>query len=131
MLVCFVQLYSPVMKSDSAAIFWTNPKSLRSCPFPSFPLGYLTSFQLICCLFEAPNIMFIKHLIQGRNKRRGWNRTKIVDHAGRKNVALTLLVTLLTTLLWPVMKQDYRIIETLSFFITTQVQKDCGAAGID
>jgi len=40
-------------ESDGGAIFWTNPKLLRSCLFPSFPVVSLTSYHLICCLFEA------------------------------------------------------------------------------
>jgi len=31
----------------------TNPHTLRSCPFPSFPVVSLTAYHLICRLFEA------------------------------------------------------------------------------
>jgi len=40
-------------ESDGEAMFWTNPHPLRSCPFQSFPVVSLTSYHLICCLFEA------------------------------------------------------------------------------
>jgi len=40
-------------ESDGGAIYWTNPHPLRSCPFPNFPVVSLTSYHLICCLFEA------------------------------------------------------------------------------
>jgi len=40
-------------ESEGGAIFLTNPHSLTSCRFPSFPVDSLTSSQIICCLFEA------------------------------------------------------------------------------
>jgi len=39
-------------ESDGGAIFWTNPHPLRS-KLSSFPVVSLTSYHLICCLFEA------------------------------------------------------------------------------
>jgi len=40
-------------ESDRAAMCWTNPHPLKSCPFLSFPVVSLTSYRWICCLFEA------------------------------------------------------------------------------
>jgi len=48
----FDSFLSSYYETDSA-IFLTNPHSLQSCSFSSFPFDSLTSFQLICCLFEA------------------------------------------------------------------------------
>jgi len=44
LIVClFICLFCSIFillsqESDDAAIFWTNPHPLRSCPFPSFPV---------------------------------------------------------------------------------------------
>jgi len=68
---CLFHLYLMSRESDGDAIFLTNPHSLRSYRFPSFPIDTLTSSQLICYLFEAPKhqteIIVVKRLIQGRN----------------------------------------------------------------
>jgi len=32
-------------ESDGGAIIWTNPHPLRNCPFPSFPVVFLTSYH--------------------------------------------------------------------------------------
>jgi len=40
-------------ESDSTSIFWTNPHSLRSCPFPNVSGCPLTFYHWIRCLFEA------------------------------------------------------------------------------
>jgi len=47
MIVCFVSsLSSQPRKSEGGALLWTNPHSLRSCPFPAdsfdfFPVNLL------------------------------------------------------------------------------------------
>jgi len=51
-LFVFFHLYPPVMRKQRWR-YWTNPHSLRSCPFPSFPVVYLTSYHWICYQFEA------------------------------------------------------------------------------
>jgi len=40
-------------ESDCGAIFRTNPHPLWSYPFPRFQVDSMTSYHLICCLFEA------------------------------------------------------------------------------
>jgi len=52
MIVCCIFILLSY-ESDGGAIFWTNPHSLRSCPFSEFAVVSLFFYHLICCLFEA------------------------------------------------------------------------------
>jgi len=36
--VCLFYLYPPVEKATGGAVLWTNPHSLKSCSFSSFPV---------------------------------------------------------------------------------------------
>jgi len=52
-LVCLFRLYPPVKRKRRWRYTWMKPHPLRSCPFPSFSIVFLTSYHWICCLFEA------------------------------------------------------------------------------
>ena len=46
----------------------SNPGSLRSCPcFRGFRLSFASDFSLLRFRFRLADIIFMKHLIQGRN----------------------------------------------------------------
>jgi len=62
LLFCIFILLS--RESDSGAMFWTNPHSLRRCQFPSLQIGYLTSSQRIWSLFvkHQAEIIIVKPL---------------------------------------------------------------------
>ena len=46
----------------------TNPDSLRSSLFPSFPVEFSSDFfNLLLAGFHQAEIIIVKHLIQGRN----------------------------------------------------------------
>jgi len=93
---CFVLFCSIFIllsrKSDGGAIFWTNPHPLRSCPFPSIQVFSLTSYHLICCLFEATKQRY-KAPYPRTQQRIWWGWELNLNHAivitrGRKNGAI-------------------------------------------
>jgi len=74
LIVCFIpSLLVLSRESDGSAIFWTDPHSLRSCQFPSFPLDSLNSSQLICySCSKPPKEMIVIALSKDATIRREW-----------------------------------------------------------
>jgi len=77
--VCLFHLETEIdltRKSDSGAIFWTNPHPLRSYPFPSFPIVSFDFLPLNLLLVRnhQAEIIIVKRLIQRRNNvcDEGW-----------------------------------------------------------